>query len=244
MANKNYPLQRPGFSQADNRAYAVWYDQHKCARFPLGRPWWSVVERPAEGAAMPMPVGELQPGHPSDESQAWHAPWYPDPSVIAKNIGRASPGASPYEHKFKIDYIQIINDRKHAMEEYYNRAVIEGMAQGFAVPNFGDPIEYRLRQIVGKPPQSPRIPEAAMAEDPWILGFSEQENEALARLLGHGQESVETPKQAINSHSRVSELEAQLAATNAIVQKMADAQKLKDERAAKARAGIKKKVTV
>lgn len=236
MASKNFSNTPAGWSQADQRNYAVWYDQHKCAKFPQGRPWWSVVERPAEGAAMPMPVGELQP-------QGWDAPWMPDANYINKSIGRATQGATMHEHRFRIDYTAMINDRKQALREYYDRAVLEAVGQGWEAPNYGDVISFRLRAIIGAPPQSPKIPEAAMAEDPWILGFSTAENETLARLLQHGREDIETATQSEAKMDRVGELEAKLAEQSGLIQKMLDRDKEKDEaakaRMAKARAGRK-----
>lgn len=206
MPSKNFSL-TPGWSQADQRDYAVWYDQHKCAKFPQGRPWWSVVERPAEGATMPMPVGELQP-------QGWTAPWYPDAKYIISSIGKATPGATLQEHRFRIDYNSMITDRRQAMKEYYDRAVLESIGQGWEAPNYGDPIPYRLRSIIGTPPLSPKIPEAAMAEDPWILGFSDHENEQLARLLDLGHEEILTAQQSEKKQDRMSEIEQKLADAN------------------------------
>jgi hypothetical protein len=236
MASKNYAAPEEGWSQAKQRSYALWYDQHKCAKFPQGRPWWSVVERPAEGAAMPMPVGELQP-------QGWDAPWLPDATYINKSIGKASPGATMSEHKFRIDYAAMITDRKQALREYYDRAVLEAIGQGWQAPNYGDPIPFRLRAIIGTPPQSPKIPEAAMAEDPWLLGFSTTENETLARLLQHGREDVETAVQSEAKMDKVAALEATVAALLARdeAREKAEAEKAEAAKArmAKARAGRK-----
>lgn len=206
-------LQTAGWSQADQRGYAVFYDQHKSARFPNGRPWWAVVERPAEGAAMPMPVGELQP-------QSWSAPWFPDQKYITAAIGKATPGATMYEHQFKIDYVSMVQDRRRAMKEYYDRAVLEAIGQGWSAPDFGDPIPFRLRAIIGVPPQSPKIPEAALAEDPWILGFSSVENEVLARLLELGHEDILTARQSEANVDKVVDLQRQLAETAKMVNEL------------------------
>jgi hypothetical protein len=236
MASKNFN-QPAGWSQADQRSYAVFYDQHKCAKYPQGRPWWAVVERPAEGAAMPMPVGELQP-------QGWDAPWLPDAKYITASIGKATQGATMQEHRFRIDYGAMISDRRAAMKEYYDRAVLEAIGQGWQAPNFGDPIPYRLRAIVGIPPLSPKIPEAALAEDPWILGFSPDENEILARLLRNGTEELLTAEQSEKKVDRLTEMEQKLAEATAMMQAMAQREveregKLK-AKMEKARAGKKK----
>jgi len=236
MASKNYGAQKAGWSQADQRSYAIFYDQHKSAKFPQGRPWWAVVERAAEGAAMPGPVGELQP-------QGWAAPWLPNAEYIARSVGKGTPGDQMDTRKFRIDYVTMIADRKRSLREYYDRAVTEAVGQGWDAPNYGDPISFRLRAIIGAPPLSPKIPEAAMAEDPWILGFSTVENETLARLLTHGMEDVATAMQSEAKVDKVAELEAQLAAQSAQIQAILDRDNAKDkaakDRMAKARAGRK-----
>ena len=241
MASKDFSTQKPGWSQADQRSYAVFYDQHKCAKFPQGRPWWAVVERPAEGAAMPMPVGELQP-------QGWDAPWLPDMMYINKSIGRATPGATMQEHKFRIDYATMIQDRKTALREYYDRAVLESVGQGWQAPNYGDPISFRLRAIVGVPPLSPKIPEAAMAEDPWLLGFSNVENETLARLLQHGREDIETASQSEAKVDRLQEMEDKLRIASEamadLLKREQDREEAQKAKMAKARAGKKISQTV
>lgn len=236
MASKNYAIAEEGWSQAKQRNYAIWYDQHKCAKFPQGRPWWSVVERPAEGAAMPMPVGELQPGNGKDIT--WSAPWLPDAKYINKSIGKASPGATMHEHKFRIDYVSMIADFKQALREYYDRAVLEAIGQGWQAPNYGDPVSYRLRAIVGmEMPKSPKIPEAAMAEDPWILGFSTTENETLARLLQHGREDIDTAAQSEAKVDKVADLEAKL---NAMIERDAQREREATEKAEAAKARMAK----
>lgn len=233
MPSKNFSNVKAGWSQADQRSYATFYDQHKCAKFPQGRPWWAVVERPAEGAAMPMPVGELQP-------DGWNAPWTPDAEYINKSIGKATPGSSLQEHRFRIDYTSMIQDRKRALKEYYDRAVLEAIGQGWEAPNFGDPISYRLRAIVGAPPLSPKIPEAALAEDPWILGFSDVENETLARLLklGAGAEDIQTAAQGEKQSDKVAALQQQVAD---LLKRDAEREAKNAEKMAKARAARGKK---
>jgi hypothetical protein len=243
MASKNFP-QVPGWSQADQRSVAIWYDQHKSPKTPNGRPWWSWVERPAEGAGMPMPVGELQPGHPDQAGMNWQAPWVPEQQYIIKGIGRASPGATVSEHRFKIDYVAMIGDRKNAMKEYYNRAVIESLGQGWDAPDYGGAISFKLRQIIGNPPQSQKIPEAALAEDPWLLGFSTVENSTLARLLESGREDTPTATQSEAKVDKMAGIEAKLAEQAALIEKLLAGQTKKSadtDRMAKVRAARKPK---
>lgn len=243
MASKNFP-QKAGWSQADQRSPAIWYDQHKCPRFPDGRPWWSWVERPAEGAGMPMPVGELQPGHPDRADLAWTAPWVPEQEYIIRRIGVATPGATMQEHRFKIDYVAMIADRKNALKEYYNRAVIESLGQGWDAPDFGGAISFKLRQIIGRPPQSPKIPEAALAEDPWLLGFSKVENVTLARLIEQGSEDILTAEQSEKRTDKMADIEAKLAEQSALIEKLLASQDKKaadTDRMARVRAARKPK---
>lgn len=192
--NRNNDM-KPGFSQADFRLKATFYDQHRSAKFPNGRPWWGYVEKSVDGVAMPGVVGELQP-------DGWNAPWFPESKYIIDSIGRATADGrlqqvgAMYEMRFRIDYARMMQDYTTAMREYYRRAVQEAAALHLRLPEYGGAIEYALRMVVGQPPKSPKIPEAALAGDPWLLGFDTHENEGLARLLVTGNESLPTPTQA------------------------------------------------
>ena len=140
------PTPAEGWNQNKQRAYAFWYDQHKCPQFPDGRPWWSVVERPADGAAMPMPVGEVQP-------VGWAAPWFPPPHLITRSIGRSKPGASMYEHRFVIDYGSLVADDSASMREYYRRAAQAAAQLKEPIPQYGQDVSWGLAQIIGSPPR-------------------------------------------------------------------------------------------
>ena len=69
-----------------------------------------------------------------------------------------------------------------------------------------------------------------MAEDPWILGFSQSENETLARLLelGSGTEDILTAAQSEGKMDKVAELEQKMAAQSELIQKLLDREKEKD----------------
>lgn len=202
MAQKRGP-QSTGFSQADHRNLAVFYDQHIHKKAPSGRPWWCYVEKPADGAAMPMPVGPLTPM--GWEAMGIYAPWEPDQAYIIRSLGRSRPGATMFEFRFTIDYTQMRIDWQRVMEEYYGRAVNEAAALNLKLPNFGEPLQYQLQKIVGEPPMSPKIPDAAIAGDEWLLGFDARENEGLARLLKMRNERLATVEQ---STAHVDEMEA------------------------------------
>lgn len=199
-----------GWNQNKQRSYALWYDQHKCDRFPEGRPWWSVVERPADGAAMAMPVGEVQP-------VGWSAPWFPPPNSITRSIGRAKPGQTMYEHRFVIDYGALAADDANNMREYYRKAAQAAVQLKEPIPQYGHDISWGLAQIIGAPPRSPKIAEAAMAGDEWLLGFSDEINKPLARLLDMGHEKFMTAIEADQTGNVVQEMQRQLDELRALV---------------------------
>lgn len=198
MATNRINVPNDGWSQAKQRSLAIFYDQHKDgSRFPNGRPWWCHVERPADGAAMPMPVGELQP-------HGWFAPWYPDQKYIIMGLNRLS------DNHFRIDYQRMITDYTAAMREYYSKAVREAISLNLPAPEYNGVIGYRLAQIVGEPPKSPKIPEAALAGDRWLLGFHDEPNEALERLLVTGNALIATPEQSVSHGDEIAALKKQL----------------------------------
>lgn len=208
MANK-YVAPSEGWSQAKQRSVAIWYDQHTHpTKAPQGRPFWSIVENAASGGVMPMPVGELTPM--DWEQSGIFAPWMPDMKYITARIGQSKPGLSIFEHRFKIDYQQMLTDFTAATRAYYERAVREARSQNLKVPRNLSEIPFELEIIVGTPPKSPKIPEAAMSGDAWLLGFDQEENEQLARYLKFGTAQVMTFEQAETSVSRDDERAADL----------------------------------
>lgn len=181
-----------GVSQRDRRWLETVYDQHTSARFPRGRPWWGNVEQPAEQIGIARPeygfISLLMPGdhnEPLTSSQkSWEAPWYPD-QVIS-----ASPG--PGITTFRIDtrrlrltwnYQAIANYDRQALDGYYQAAAKIAHQHGWPMPKRGDILPQAILDILGDPPRSPKIAEAAMAGDPWLLGFTDEVNVALHALL-------------------------------------------------------------
>ena len=162
-----------GWNQNRQRGLGLFFDQHRSDRFQDGRPWWCYTERPADGAHMPMPVGELIP-------HGWNAPWFPDAAYMAMSVGTLQ------TNKFRINYERMIADYRWAMEDYYRRAAQEAAAFDLKIPEYGEAVGWKLQAIVGKPPRSPRIPEAALAGDQWLLGFRTEPNEYLQRLITTG----------------------------------------------------------
>jgi hypothetical protein len=177
-----------------NKRLAVFLDQHRnaAAGFPDGRAWWGYVERAANGADLPGLVGELQPVCADSMIRGkmykgWIAPWYPDAAYINRRLGTLD------GNHFEIDYQAMEIDWRKSEEEYFQRAITAALAHELPVPTIGGLVDYRVRAIVGKPPKSPRIPQAAKTGHQWLLGFSDEKDELLERLISAASGSFEIP---------------------------------------------------
>jgi hypothetical protein len=205
-----------GWSQNKQRTVGFFFDQHRdttyrdakgVAIFENGRPYWAYVEKPANGVAMPMPVGEIIP-------IGWQAPWYAPQKYLVKSLGRIArdgnwhtgPGTTNY---FRIDYAAMIKEDSDAMQAYYEIAINEAARLNITpLPQYGQPLPHNLRLVVGRPPRSPKIAEAALAGDRWLLGqqmpeldrasgeYVIRENPVLARLIKMSHETLLTPDQS------------------------------------------------
>src|SRR5262252_8463744 len=103
----NYSRYQPpteGWNQNRQRGLGLFYDQHRDPRWPDGRPWWCYTERPADGAHMPMPVGELIP-------YGWDAPRTPDVTNTQMSIGTLQ------THSFRLMHERMSSDYRTAMDE-------------------------------------------------------------------------------------------------------------------------------
>lgn len=264
----NVKLIPPGYSQASTRGVVFWYDQHKDPHytnadgkriFEMGRPYWSFVERPASGTASPMPVGEVIP-------MGWSAPFYVPQKYIVRSIGRVQSsgdwltGAGSTQF-FRIDYTAMLKDDKTATDNYYALAVQEAVRLKEPMPRYGQPLSPELRLVLGRPPRSPKIAEACMAGDKWILGQQMPiwdadlrrhvipPNKPLMRLLQQMHETVLTPDEVEELEEREANRTDDLMA---LVQKQAemlealyaDMERIKAEKAAPKKRGRPKKETV
>ncbi len=182
MPTKPTTQVRSANSQKDQRwAYTV-YDQHTSSRFPRGRPWWGVVEYASDRALDASFVGNLMPGDSDDPmNSSWDAPWMPDAVKSWNNVGTYRLDLK--RQRITWLYPAIIAADKLALEEYYHKAATIAYEKGWPAPKLGEPVPYQIRQILYSPPRSPKIAEAAMAGDQWLLGFSSQVNEDLQALL-------------------------------------------------------------
>lgn len=173
--------QRPAGSnegQHTKRSFVIYHDNHShpTARnglFVIGRPWWGWAERQVDGS-IPKPIGELAP-------YGWDAPWLPPNQYINASIGKATVatyGAEGVQQmRFRIDYAAMSAHDREAMEQYYQRAIMQAREDKAPLPKYGDPIGFQLAQAVGYPPRSPKIAEACMSGNPWILGFEEYQRD-------------------------------------------------------------------
>ena len=102
------------------------------------------------------PIGEFTPiGHTP--------PWLPP----MRFIRWATDGFS-----FRWDYDTMANELAADAAAYYDdvaKFMLDHMPHE-PVPEVGDPIPKRVRQVLGPPTLSPAIPLAAEAGEPWILG--------------------------------------------------------------------------
>lgn len=183
-------------SQKDKRYFDTFTDQHRHSpRFPEGRPWTGSREFAAnQGAVDGFVSAELQPGlyvaslqdgngrpvqseEDREESlaSAWSAPWWPEPRYFEFNYAR---------RKIQIRYDKMMADDQRGMREYYQAASRIASQNGWTEVEYGAPVRGSIVMIIGDAPRSPKIAQAAMAGDPWLLGFDEEPNPDLAKILG------------------------------------------------------------
>lgn len=200
-----------GMDQSTTRGVGVWFDQHKSSAyvnrvgeriFEQGRPYWSVIELKTR-----MPVGPVSP-------LGWSAPFMPPQQYIISGIGKATNVAASYAEglpksvttdRIRIDYQRMKRDDNAATLDHWRLAVNLANENGWDVPAYLAPMDRRLLALVGPSPRSPKIADALLSGDPWILGQLQptldpatgtmrvEENEALARVLKMNREDVFQP---------------------------------------------------
>ena len=186
-----------GWSQQSNRSPGIFFDQHKSPRHPNGRPWWCWTETPANPKHPRGIVGELVPivadlDVGGEAVRGWLAPWVPEQKYVVRSLGLLAGSTS-----FKIDYVSMISDYRQANERYYRLAASTAGAKNWPAPRMYGPVEFQLRAIVGDPPKSPKLPEAAAAGDPWLLGFDKNVNETLRTILDRETGRMHAPMEEI-----------------------------------------------
>ncbi len=167
------------------------YDQHRSTRFPNGRPWWCETEIMADGITPPLPCTPLIP-------DGWHAPF--DPDQIYQDYSRVPYGRVEWR------WDRMLQEDKKAFEDYYLAAAVIYHERGLGVIEPGQRPHFAVRAVIGAPTRSPKIAEALIAGDPWLLGLTPTPNEnlqmALAlskRGLGEGAPAPVKPEAVLQS---------------------------------------------
>lgn len=173
-------------SQRDRRYTDTFYDQHRSPRFLNGRPWWGEREFAAnkphpDGFCSALNPGDHEKAKLGDFSDQWDAPWLPP---MQASVG----GGSYFEFNYRknaitIRYDLIIRDDTEAMNKYYDAGSIVAYQKNWQPPKWGGLPDHTIVAVIGLPPRSPRVAQAAQAGDPWLLGHAKEVNEELAGLL-------------------------------------------------------------
>lgn len=180
--SKKAPDYTGGADQSNRRLLVTYRDQHRSTRFAEGRPWWGHIEIPADPlmppgmVAAPIPGSSETPfGTRFDPTEGqWEAPWYPDVKYF------------DYDHRkqtIRIRYDKMLVDYKEANKKWLAAANKVAAGNGWEPPMLTGKPHPRYIDIIGPLPQSVKIPEAAIAGDPWLLGFSSEPNDKLADAL-------------------------------------------------------------
>lgn len=176
-------------SQRDRRFSDTFFDIHKSARFPRGRPWTGEREyaaTPEQGHQPGFISGDLQPGEYVTDAAgicdrqatlatAWHAPWTPLAKYFKFNYQRK---------QISFDYVRMERDEKESLDRYFQAAAKMSGANGWGAIEYGKMPSYQITAILGEPTPYLRIAQAARAGDPWLLGHIDEPNDELAQILG------------------------------------------------------------
>lgn len=226
-------------SQRDNRYTDTFTDQHRSARFPVGRPWHGEREIAATKGHKDGFCSPLTPGDHLDVSNRWEAPWYPEQRFFKFNYQRSL---------ISIDYNAIIAHDQLYTGIYYEAAALIAMEKGLPAIEEGVLPPYMIRQILRMPPRSPKIAQAALAGDQWILGFATEPNVALQNLLNQSKMSYREQAPIVNPEELVEASKAgyQQDVKSMIAEAVAQAMAMRDaeeadkrkQKTAKARAAL------
>lgn len=184
-----------GRSQRNMRYTFTFFDQHvnmgKGRQFPKGRPWWGELHRAADRETMlngkPIPDGFISQMTPGEHvvsdagivdrgacfASVWEAPWYPLQRYFVFNNLRST---------ISFNYQKMLTDEQQGRRDYWTAAGKIGTQMNVAV-NPNKPPHPQIILALGEPSQMYRIAQAALAGDPWLLGFIDEPNEDLAKIL-------------------------------------------------------------
>lgn len=185
-----------GRNQKDRRYMDTFWDIHRSARFPKGRPWCGPREIAANRDLVPVPhdgfcIPDLMQGeYILDENDApdraatlnatWSAPWRPLAKYFRFNYGRKL---------ISFEYLKMRADELASLDEYYHAAAILGAELNVGV-EYGVTPKFQITAKLGYPTKFLKIAEAAIAGDPWLLGHIDEPNPDLATLLGFNQRGM------------------------------------------------------
>jgi len=184
--------------QAKRRYHDTFFDTHRHPRrFLQGRPWTGVRElaaMPENREPDPFVGGDMMQGHyVQDEygvndraatlNSVWQAPWIPLKRYF-KFV---------YSQKLiRIDYNEMFVHEKRGLDDYYKGAAKMGAGMGVRVKP-GEIPDWQITQLMGMPSRMVYIAQAAMANDPWLLGFIDEPNAKLAEILGFTADGLPLP---------------------------------------------------
>lgn len=205
-----------GRNQKDRRYQDTFWDQHRHpVRFPNGRPWNGPRELAANRDVVPPPqdgfCGALAQGQYVDDDTGridrtatlgavWFAPWVPLEKYFKFNYPRK---------RISFDYAKMIREETAGLDEYYKAAAKLGAKLNLRV-EYGVVPDFQITADLGEPTSyltKIRVAEAAMAGDPWVLGFIDEPNPDLAKVLGYNQRGMQvlsyTPPAAVVTPAQV-----------------------------------------
>lgn len=198
-------------SQAANRFLATYHDQHKHPElFPDGRPFTGWQEVPAQKRAAPAFVSDLQQGEwfgsedpdgraTQSEAErlqslasAWDCPWLPERQGGAADFWEFN----HLRKRITLRYDRVLAYDRREFSRYYAACNTVASQNGWKETMQGQVPRQAIVDILGRPPRDPRIAQAAMAGDPWLLGFIkpwQHTNHQLAALLGLNEHGMPVP---------------------------------------------------
>lgn len=207
MTAPNFPLtpSKPGLvgaaltgSQRNRRWTDTFFDNHKHpTKFPNGRPFTgeremrSGTEERSESAGFITPdlqcgeyfcenpaMGQTQQERIDTLNSTWSAPWIPLAKYFRFNFRNK---------RITFAYEKMIADEREGLARYWEAASKLAGENDVIDPDHPNKVPFRIRTLLGVPQQYTgkiRLAQAAMAGDPWLLGFVEEPNVELAKILG------------------------------------------------------------
>lgn len=183
-----------GRNQKDRRYTDTFWDNHRSARFPNGRPWCGEREIAANTELMHedgfVQADLMQGEYVEDDFNkcdriatlraTWTSPWRP----LAKYFRFNYP-----KKRITFDYVKMRAEEERSLEEYYEAAAILGANLNVGV-EYGVMPSFQIRAKIGNPTKYLKIAEAAIAGDPWLLGHIDEPNPELAAILGFNQRGM------------------------------------------------------